>query len=144
MGRMVVKMKMSTGTVLKKLEEGSKNIIPYYRMLTTMRYMRYYLDRCSVLEFKLDCKEEVVIWETQAVILEEDLRSFGILNEMGGLTFTAAWYNVVKEYKKGDECRDELLGTYLAVYLDSLINLIEWVEELGEVLISKEVKKYEY
>lgn len=136
-------MKMSTGTVLKKLEEGSKNIIPYYRMLTTMRYMRYYLDNCSVLEFKLDCEEEVVIWETQAVILEEDLRSFGIINEMGGLTFTAAWYNVVKEYKKGDECRDELLGTYLAVYLDSLINLIEWVEEIGEVLISKEVKKYE-
>lgn len=144
MGRMVVKMKMSTGTVLKKLEEGSKNIIPYYRMLTTMRYMRYYLDNCSVLEFKLDCEEEVVIWETQAVILEEDLRSFGIINEMGGLTFTAAWYNVVTEYKKGDECRDELLGTYLAVYLDSLINLIEWVEEIGEVLISKEVKKYEY
>lgn len=137
-------MKMSTGTVLKKLEEGSKNIIPYYRMLTTMRYMRYYLDNCSVLEFKLDCKEEVVIWETQAVILEEDLRSFGIINEMGGLTFTAAWYNVVTEYKKGDACKDELLGTYLAVYLDSLINLIEWVEELGEVLISKEVKKYEY
>lgn len=137
-------MKMSTGTVLKKLEEGSKNIIPYYRMLTTMRYMRYYLDNCSVLEFKLDCEEEVVIWETQAVILEEDLRSFGIINEMGGLTFTAAWYNVVTEYKKGDECRDELLGTYLAVYLDSLINLIEWVEEIGEVLISKEVKKYEY
>ena len=144
MGRMVVKMKMSTGAVLKKLEEGSKNIIPYYRMLTTMRYMRHYLDNCSVLEFKLDCEEEVVIWETQAVILEEDLRSFGIINEMGGLTFTAAWYNVVKEYKKGDECRDELLGTYLAVYLDSLINLIEWVEEIGEVLISKEVKKYEY
>lgn len=143
MERMVVKMKMSTGTVLKKLEEGNKNIIPYYRMLTTMRYMRYYLDNCSVLEFKLDCEEEVVIWETQAVILEEDLRSFGIINEMGGLTFTAAWYNVVKEYKKGEECNDELLGTYLALYLDSLINLIEWVEEIGEVLISKKIEKYE-
>ena len=144
MGRMVVKMKMSTGTVLKKLEEGSKNIIPYYRMLTMMRYIRYYLDNCSVLEFKLDYEEEVVIWETQAINLEEDLRSFGIINEMVGLTFIAAWYNVVTEYKKGDECKDEFLGTYLAVYLDSLINLIEWVEEIGEVLISKEVKKYEY
>jgi hypothetical protein len=143
MGRMVVKMKMSTGTVLKKLEERSRNIIPYYRMLTTMRYMRYYLDKCSVLEFKRDCEEEVVIWETQALNLEEDLRSFGILNEMGGLTFTAAWYNVVTEYKKGDACKDELLGTYLALYLDSLINLIEWVEEIGEVLISKKIEKYE-
>lgn len=137
-------MKMSTGTVLKKLEEGSKNIIPYYRMLTTMRYMRYYLDNCSVLEFKLDYEEEVVIWETQALNLEEDLRSFGIINEMVGLTFTAAWYNVVTEYKKGDACKDEFLGTYLAVYLDSLINLIEWVEEIGEVLISKKLEKYEY
>lgn len=136
-------MKMSTGTVLKKLEERSRNIIPYYRMLTTMRYMRYYLDNCSVLEFKLDYEEEVVIWETQALNLEEDLRSFGIINEMVGLTFIAAWYNVVTEYKKGDKCKDEFLGTYLAVYLDSLINLIEWVEEIGEVLISKEVKKYE-